>query len=440
MNTMRYENSPTQKYHQEKYGQGASYVDTFVPIFNEQIKKWNPTYWAKIFKSVHASYVVLTTKHHDGYTLWPSNLENPHRTSAQSSLERDIVGELSHAVWSNEIVMGLYYSGGRDWSFDYNIDPDKLTPGVPQSEEYAIYAKQHIYELLNKYKPCILWNDMGYPRFEKEETLHTIFAELFNKVCPGASVTNNRWGMHSNARITRFEGDFKTPEYTHLEEVTEEPWEMNRGLGYSFGYNQNEGERETISIGNLTRLFIDVVSKNGNMLLDLAPLADGSFSDIQTSRLDGLAKFMNVYAPTIQFTRPFLSVGSKPAGNYRILKSREEDKIFVFIMNPKKQLENNNSNPVLSSIFILPITSRDREIKYDLSLLFHDGMMVKIFDSEEITEGIKVNLKNLLITHPLVEDWPLCVILHNFSQKANLAFSALAGATEGEMVEQKRDD
>ena len=103
---------PLEQDHEEKYGQGASYVDTFVPIFNEQIKKWNPTYWAKIFKSVHASYVVLTTKHHDGYTLWPSSLENPHRTSAQRSLERDIVGELSHAVWSNEIVMGLYYSGG----------------------------------------------------------------------------------------------------------------------------------------------------------------------------------------------------------------------------------------------------------------------------------------------------------------------------------------
>lgn len=137
MNTMRYQDSPTQKYHNEKYG-GRPYID-FVPDFNAEIVKWNPNVWAKVFKDLKASYVVLTTKHHDGYTLWPSEIENPNRSAKERELARDIVGELSKAVCENDIVMGLYYSGGRDWSFDYAIDPQKYVPGVPQSEEYAKY-------------------------------------------------------------------------------------------------------------------------------------------------------------------------------------------------------------------------------------------------------------------------------------------------------------
>ena len=137
MNTMRYEGSPTKKFHEEHYG-GRPYID-FVPDFNSQIIKWSPTYWAKTIKSLSATYVVLTTKHHDGYTLWPSRINNPYRTAQERYIARDIVGELSNAIWSENIVMGLYYSGGRDWSFDFEIDPKKFIPSVPQSEEYANY-------------------------------------------------------------------------------------------------------------------------------------------------------------------------------------------------------------------------------------------------------------------------------------------------------------
>ena len=72
LNTLRIEGSPTQKYHFETYGKDFSY-DEFAGIFNDAIKKWDPDEWADLFKKVGAKYVLLVTKHHDGFLLWASN-------------------------------------------------------------------------------------------------------------------------------------------------------------------------------------------------------------------------------------------------------------------------------------------------------------------------------------------------------------------------------
>ena len=86
------------------------------------IKEWNPSTWANLFKKAGARYVVLTSKHHDGFTLWPSDVPNPYRSEEHTKLDRDIVGELGHAVRHAGMRYGLYYSGGLDWSF-----PGKFT-------------------------------------------------------------------------------------------------------------------------------------------------------------------------------------------------------------------------------------------------------------------------------------------------------------------------
>jgi len=110
-NTMRIEGSPTQTYHREHYGANFNYYD-FAPVFNREIQKWKPNEWAKIFRQSGAKYVVLTTKHHDGFTLWPSSVPNPTLPADRQHAQRDIVGELTDAVRKQGLRMGLYYSGG----------------------------------------------------------------------------------------------------------------------------------------------------------------------------------------------------------------------------------------------------------------------------------------------------------------------------------------
>jgi len=116
LNTMRLDGSPTQAYHREHYGADYDYYN-FAPTFDREIQKWNSDAMAKIFYDVGAKYVVLTTKHHDGFTLWPSSTANPKLPSDRQHATRDLVGELTASVNKQGLRMGLYYSGGYDWTF-----------------------------------------------------------------------------------------------------------------------------------------------------------------------------------------------------------------------------------------------------------------------------------------------------------------------------------
>ena len=103
-NTMRIPGSPTEAYHREHYGANFNYYD-FAPIFDRETKKWDPAVMAAAFQDAGARYVVLTSKHHEGFTLWPSKVVNPNQQHLQA--ERDIVGELTEAVRKDDMKMGF---------------------------------------------------------------------------------------------------------------------------------------------------------------------------------------------------------------------------------------------------------------------------------------------------------------------------------------------
>ncbi|MXX67163.1 MAG: alpha-L-fucosidase, partial [Chloroflexi bacterium] len=164
LNTLRIEGSPTFEHHRATFGDGFDYMD-FAEEFNARTRRWDPLAMAKLFKSSGAGYVVLTSKHHDGFTLWPSRVENPHLPPDRRCSERDLVGELTDAVRGLGLRMGLYYSGGLDWSFNPTpIKSQELVGAtINHTPEFAAYADAHWRELRERYDPIILWNDIGYP-------------------------------------------------------------------------------------------------------------------------------------------------------------------------------------------------------------------------------------------------------------------------------------
>src|ERR1035438_2678857 len=98
LNVMRIPGSPTQAYHREHYGADFGHYD-FAPVFNRESQKWSPEQWVTVFREAGAKYVVLTSKHHEGFTLWPSTTPNPSPTlpKAAQHAERDIVGDFTAA-------------------------------------------------------------------------------------------------------------------------------------------------------------------------------------------------------------------------------------------------------------------------------------------------------------------------------------------------------
>jgi alpha-L-fucosidase len=97
LNSLRIEGSPTQSYHREHFGANYDYYN-FAATFNRDTQNWNPETWARIFHDSGARYVVLTTKHHEGFTLWPSSTPNPTLPADRQHATRDLVGDLTAAV------------------------------------------------------------------------------------------------------------------------------------------------------------------------------------------------------------------------------------------------------------------------------------------------------------------------------------------------------
>jgi alpha-L-fucosidase len=323
-NSMRIEGSPTQKYHAEKYGADYNYYQ-FATTFNREIQKWDADAWAKLIKDTGARYVVLTTKHHDGFTLWPSSTPNPSLPADRQHASRDLVGDLATAMRKQGLRIGLYYSGGYDWTFvpgpiRVAADYQKVKP---QSEAYGKYADAHVRELITRYKPSLLWNDIDYP---KSGHALELMAEYYAAVPDG--VIDDRFGVDHS--------DFTTPEYQTLGKINRKKWEECRGLGRSFGYNRAEGEAETIPPADLIHLLVDIVSKNGNLLLDIGPEADGTIPAVQLERLSILGKWLAQNGEAIYGTHPWnRAEGETTEGIPVRFTSKGSDVYAILLGSPK---------------------------------------------------------------------------------------------------------
>ena len=330
MNSYQIEGSPTQQYHRAKYGADFDYKD-FVAHFNEAIKAWDPGAWARLFKQINARYVVLTTKHHDGFLMWPSQTPNPFIPGYHA--DRDLVGELGTAVNEQGLRMAYYYSGGVDWTFNPHVVQHitDLQKAVPQMPEYVDYANAHWRELIDRYNTNILWNDIAYP---KATNLNELFAEYYNKRPDG--VINNRFTqefrMDNVGIVSDSHFDFETPEYTSFSEIRTKKWESCRGIGASFGYNQIEGPEQYQSVENLVRSLVDIVSKNGNLLLNIGPMADGTIPLMQLERLVGLGAWLDVNGAAIFETRPWQTAEGKTDGDIDVRFTQKGDTLYATLL------------------------------------------------------------------------------------------------------------
>lgn len=324
LNTMRIPGSPTQAYHREHYGADFDYYN-FAATFDKEIQKWKPEEWARIFHDAGAKYVVLTSKHHEGFTLWPSAIKNPTLPEERQHASRDLVGELTKAVRKAGLRMGLYYSGGYDWTFVPGpIRKEADYQAVkPQSEAYGKYVDAQFRELIERYRPALLWNDIDYP---KSGHPLDIMAEYYNVIPNG--VIDDRFGVKHS--------DFKSPEYQTLDKISPTKWEECRGLGRSFGYNRAEGEAETIAPDELIHLLVDIVSKNGNLLLDVGPEADGTIPPVQMSRLLALGAWLKQNGEAIYATHPWKRAEGETTDGLHVRFTQKDSALYATLLGQPK--------------------------------------------------------------------------------------------------------
>ncbi|KAG6809084.1 hypothetical protein H0H92_001679 [Tricholoma furcatifolium] len=272
--------NPTWNHHLQTYGANVHY-DDFIPDFTAS--KFNASAWVDLFDQAGAKYFVLVTKHHDGFALFDTG-NTTHRSSVYLGPKRDLVSELLSTAKKEkpDLHRGTYYSlpewfnpdyapyGFSSWPGGLSHNPFNNSQLEPYTGrlEIADYLNDlqlpQMLDLALTYETDILWCDIGGPNRTPE-----FAAQFYNNAwATGRQVTiNNRCGAVP---------DFETPEYTTFGSTQSRKWESNEGMDpFSYGLNSATLPSEYKNGTTIIQTLVDVVSKNGNYLLDIGPTAEG---------------------------------------------------------------------------------------------------------------------------------------------------------------------
>ncbi|WP_223178693.1 alpha-L-fucosidase [Streptomyces boluensis] len=324
-NTVRIPGSPTRDFHERTYGVGTSYEDL---ADRWTADRFDPDAWMSLFAACGARYVVPTAKHHDGFCLWDS-ATTPF-TAARRGPRRDLLADLSGAARRHGLRLGLYYSGALDWHVGGFPPIRSLTDLFElrrNDREFADFTHDQLTELVDRFRPDYLWNDIDWPDSGKgrgDKDLAALFARYLDQVPDG--LVNDRWGVPYFGVPTR--------EYVSERRTTDRVWEACRGLGQSFGHNTAEDDRHLITGSDLIHLLVDTVAKNGNLLINVGPRADGSLPGNQVARLRSLGDWLTVNSPAIHGSRPWRR-HTEPAG-HPVRYTTREGTLYVTDLDPAR--------------------------------------------------------------------------------------------------------
>lgn len=279
-----------QRFHEAKFGD-RTYYD-LAKDFKAEL--FNPDEWAKLFEQSGAKYIVLTSKHHDGYALWPS--EHASKVwgfpwnAASVGPHRDLIGDLFKAVRKTSVRAGMYYSLYEWFNPLWKSDPKRFA---------AEHTWPQMKDLVNSYQPDVFWTDGDWDATAETWKSQEFLAWLFNEsAVKDRVVVNDRWG--SGVRFRH--GGIFTPEYQPDLGFEERYWEESRGMGHSYGYNREEDAWDYNSTESLVMQLIDKVSRGGNFLLDIGPDEHGKIPPIMQERLLQMGEWLKIHGTAIYGT------------------------------------------------------------------------------------------------------------------------------------------
>ena len=278
--------------HAKNYGENFDYQD-FAPRFKAEL--FNADQWADLFLRSGAKYIVPTSKHHEGFAMWPSaeaskTWARPWN-AAEIGPKRDLLGELATSVRNRGLKFGFYYSLYEWYNPLWKTDK-------------ARYVTEHMIpqfkDVVSRYKPAIIFSDGEWDLTSKEWKSEEMLAWLFNdSPCKDEVVINDRWGKECRHK----HGGYWTTEYAAGLKDASHPWEESRGMAFSYGLNRAERIDDYKTGREFIMVLIDLVSRGGNLLLDIGPAADGTIPPIMEQRLLEIGDWLKVNGEAIYGTR-----------------------------------------------------------------------------------------------------------------------------------------
>ncbi len=274
--------------------------EKFPRMFNPEL--FDADAWVTMAKNAGMKYIVITSKHHDGFGLWDSKVSN-YDIMDTAPFKRDILKELSEACKKQGIIFCFYYSI-VDWHHpqaqgnlypNYNIaqhdDPSVVNPKFP--EYYKNYLKPQVKELLTNYGDIgVVWFDGDWISdytTEMGKDLYKFIREIQPNTIVNNRVDKGRKGMEGMDAEGDFAGDFGTPEQEIPDTGIDSDWEACMTMNGSWGYKPSDNKWK--SSEDLIQKLVDIVSKGGNFLLNIGPDGFGRFPSESIRRLQAMGEW-----------------------------------------------------------------------------------------------------------------------------------------------------
>uniref|UniRef100_A0A674NPB0 Alpha-L-fucosidase n=1 Tax=Takifugu rubripes TaxID=31033 RepID=A0A674NPB0_TAKRU len=279
------------------YPSGFTYPE-FAPHFSARF--FNPGDWADIFKASGAKYVVLTAKHHEGFTNWGSPF-SWNWNSVDIGPHRDLVGELGAAVRSRSLHYGLYHSL-CEWS-NHLFERDKKS-GFKTQEFVAHKLLPELYSMVVTYKPDLIWSDGEWDAPDTYWNSTQFLAWLYNdSPVKDTVVTNDRWG--SDLRC-KHGGYYNCEDKYTPGQLPKHKWEKCQSVDkQSWGYRRNMKTSELMDLPTIIKDLVETVALGGNYLLNVGPTPDGMIPVVFEERLRGIGAWLDVNGEAIYGSKPW---------------------------------------------------------------------------------------------------------------------------------------
>ncbi|KAB7772113.1 MULTISPECIES: alpha-L-fucosidase [unclassified Xanthomonas] len=316
-------------HHRETYGPQSRFgYKDLIPLFTAP--QFDPQAWAALFRDAGARYVVPVAEHHDGFAMYDSQLSD--WTAVKMGPKRDVLGELSKAIRAQGLHFGLsshraehdwFFDGGRQFDSDVNDpryaglygpaqvrlpgkdDADVTNDWTPVSQAWLDDWLARTTELIDRYDPDLIYFDwwIAHPTFRG--TLPTMLSYYYNHgAAKGGVVVNYKLGAFPEGAGTL---DIERGQLTGIHPTH---WQTDTSVSNaSWGYVENDTYKTPTFI---IHMLVDVVSKNGNLMLNIGPRADGSIPDTERTILLSIGQWLKTNGEAIYDSTPWRSYGEGP--------------------------------------------------------------------------------------------------------------------------------
>ncbi len=284
--------------------------------------RFDPKLWAEYAWNAGMRYMVMTTKHHDGFSMFNTRLDSYSVVGRDCPFKRDAFGEVAKAFRERNFAVGAYFSK-PDWHREDFWEPKtfartKYSNYVPKNsigrwESFVRFTQGQIKEIMTQYKPDILWFDGGWLRPPMYDFDFAQIAESSRRIKDNVIIVNRAGGIYE---------DYLTPEQGGVPRAPfVKPWEVCVTMATQWGYKKDDTYK---SMPQLIELLLSVVSTGGNLLLDVGPDPHGQLPRDAIDRLKHFASWMKYNGEGIH--------DSEPVYPYKFLSTMNEQVAYSFYL------------------------------------------------------------------------------------------------------------